>query len=123
MPDAEALSWAQAAGVVAFGSAVLYQLRQVTPALVKLGDALGEVKEAIGEIREVVAAMLERERIRGERRRDPSVQNMRQPTWSDGSSTDLIDLVEMQRHPKPKRKTPPMGIRQPRSGSHHDEVE
>jgi hypothetical protein len=121
MPDAEA--WAQTAGVVAFGSAVLYQLRQVAPGLTKLSEAIGDVKEALGEVREVIAAMLERERIRGERRRDPSVQNMRQPTWSDGETTDIARMVDMQRHPKVKRKTPAMGIRPPRPGSHSDPIE
>ena len=108
MPSADAASWIQAGGVVAFASAVLWELRSQRPVL--------------QSIKEVLAALLERERIRGERRRDPSVQNVRPPTWSDGETTDLADLVDMQRKYKGKRKTPPMGVRHPRAGSHHDDV-
>ena len=109
------------AGVVAFGFGRAIA-RQVAPHD-KLSEAIGDVKEALGEVREVIAAMLERERIRGERRRDPSVQHMRQPTWSDGETTDIASMVDMQRHPKVKRKTPPMGVRPPRAGTHSDPIE
>lgn len=96
--------WIQAGGVVAFATAVMVELRAIRPTLTS--------------IKEVLSALLERERIRGERRREPSAPHKR-PEWSDGETTDLHTLVEMQRR-GPRPKTPAMGVRNPRPGSHHD---
>lgn len=109
--DGSLASWIQAGGVVAFATAVLVELRGIRPTLTG--------------IKEVLAALLERERIRNDRRRDssgphnrPTVQTPKPPVWSDGETTDLHQLIEMQRRGKPH--TPAHGVRQSRPGSHAD---
>lgn len=109
--DSSLASWVQAGGVVAFATAVLWELRGLKPTLRKIED--------------VLAALLERDRIRGERRRDssgphhrPSSHSERPPEWSDGETTDLYQLAEMKR--RGKAKTPAGGIRQPQPGNRTD---
>jgi hypothetical protein len=58
--DGSVASWVQAGGVLAFASAVLWQLRDLKPLFSEIGRVIADVEKTL-------AALLERERIRHER--------------------------------------------------------
>lgn len=109
-------SWVQAAGVLAFASAVLYELRQLGPLVKAWTTVVGEVKTELGKVREVLSALLERDRIRAERRKEPSDPPPSMETWED--STDIHDIIERQR--RQRTRSPAHGVRTHARGVHHD---
>lgn len=80
--------WIQLGSTGALALLVLLELRQVRPVL--------------AGVREVLAALLERERIRSERKREPSAEppslrNHSIPVHVEKETTDLYEIIERQR--------------------------
>lgn len=117
MTDSSVSELLQAGGVLAFAGVVLYLLRELRP-------ILKDLKTELFEMRITLAALLERERIRDDRRKresmQPPIRGMPAPaaaaeSW-DGQTTDIKELIEKQR-----AAAKPRGERSPRKGTHHDE--
>lgn len=83
--------------MVVLATLVLIELRSIRPIL--------------AGVREVLTALLERERIRGERKREPSGPPPSME-FADEPSTDLHDIIDRQRRSA--------GVRAPRKGTHSD---
>jgi len=116
-------------GVALFACLVLYLLREQTPVLKAIRDELFEMR--IND-----AARLERDRRREVRaKRDspaPPMRGRANPMPSIVSHSDDFDIeettdiqtirdLERARAVRPNVKTPPVGVRIPRPGTHHDE--
>jgi hypothetical protein len=96
----------QGGAVVVLCMIVLFELRQLRPVMTG--------------VRDVLAALLERDRIRSERRREPSTPPPSMPDDFAPESTDLHDIMEKQRQRRSRAQTPRGGVRSPRPGTHHD---
>ncbi len=86
---------------------------------------LRSLRPVLAGIREVLSALLERERIRSERKREPSSPPPALPVQSSGvpdtvgfEDTGLHEIMERQRRERPR--SPAMGVRAARPGAHHD---
>lgn len=126
----EVAEWLQTGGVLAFAGAVMWELRQLRPLFAQLIQERQEDRALVAEVKAILAALLERERIRDERkRRDsdrPTTHAPAPSAWPEDESTGLHDIMARQRsaaaRPSSQRiKTPAGGIRPPRPGTHHDE--
>jgi hypothetical protein len=83
---------------------------------------LRNIRPLLQDIRVILSALLERERIRSERKREPSrpPPSMGVPEdFASDEDTGLINIIEKQKRQAPK--TNPLGIRVPKRGTHHDE--
>ncbi len=144
----------QTGGVFGFAVLVLYLLRELRPVL---RDVIGEVRKGFADARAErdiardiavdiqlsLAAMLERDRVRDERRkRDSSAPPMRgvlphirpapADSW-DGMTTDVQEIKQNLREQhvrnpdapietlRRKPATPARGVRVPRPGTYNDE--
>jgi DNA-binding transcriptional MerR regulator len=72
----------------------------------------------LASVRELLAAILERDRIRSERRREPSEPPPNVSEFDAEQTTGLHDI--MQRQQRSRLATPSRGIRTPRPGTHSD---
>ena len=119
---AEAAPWVQTGGLLAFAGAVLWELRQLRPLFKQLVSERQEDRTLIADVRAILAALLERERIRDERKRRDSDRPVSAPIpaaqWPEDESTGLHEIMARQRQ---RIKTPVGGVRPPRPGTHHDE--
>jgi hypothetical protein len=102
--DGSVASWVQAGGVGLFAAAVLWQLRDLKPIFKAVGETLTRVETTL-------AALLERERTRGERlaaqdalrRGRLATLEGREETWED-EPTGAAEVPVL-----PPRRTPPRG--------------
>lgn len=86
--------------MVVLATLVLIELRSIRPIL--------------AGVREVLTALLERERIRAERKREPSAPPPSLQEFAEEPSTDLHDIIDRQRRERER------GLRPPRKGTHAD---
>jgi hypothetical protein len=91
-------------GVVVLCAFVMWELRGMRPVL--------------SGIREILAAILERDRIRAERKREPSDPPPRVSDFDVEESTGITDIIQRQK--RQRVSTPVRGVRIPRPGTHHD---
>jgi hypothetical protein len=91
-------------GVVVLCIFVMIELRGIRPVL--------------ASIREVLSALLERDRIRAERKREPSDPPPAVSDFDVEESTGITDIIQRQK--RQKVSTSPRGVRIPRPGTHHD---
>jgi hypothetical protein len=114
-------------GVALFACLVLYILREQTPVLKAIRDELFE-------LRITDAARLERDRRREARNKRDSDQPLRRgpmPSLAPPprnefdveETTDIVTIREQERARavRPNVRTPAVGVRIPRPGTHHDE--
>ncbi len=119
-------------GVALFAVGVLYVLRE-------LPKILKAIRDELFELRITDAARLERERRRDARsKRDspapqqhgrgrsaqmPSIAPPRNDDFDVEETTDIVVIREQERAKavRPNVRTPPVGVRIPRPGTHHDE--
>lgn len=121
---AEVAPWVQTGSLLAFAGAVLWELRQLRPLFERLVSERQEDRSLIADVRVILAALLERERIRDERKRRDSDRPPSTPIpveqWPEDESTGLHEIMARQRR-SARIKTPAGGVRPPRPGTHHDE--
>lgn len=98
MTDGTTASWIQAGGVLAFASAVLWQLRDLKPILKAVADTLLQVQLT-------QAALLERERVRAEAKAARDAAGVPAQTWAEETTQPIIE-----------RATPPGGNPVPGGG-------
>jgi hypothetical protein len=92
-------------GVVVLCIFVMIELRGIRPVL--------------ASIREVLSALLERDRIRGERKQSSTPPiSMNSDFEGPEESTGITDIIQRQR--RQRVVTPVRGVRSPRPGTHHD---
>jgi hypothetical protein len=96
-------SWIQAGGVVAFGALVLVILRQLKPVL----DA---VQVTLMDVGRTMAALLERERVRGERIAAADAQRRQQLAILEADFDDPPTNPIAMRVPKSALRTPSHGV-------------
>ncbi len=77
------------------------------------------IRPVLSSIREVLSALLERDRIRSERKKHPTNPPPAVNEFDGEESTGITDIIQRQR--RQKVKTPATGVRIPRAGTHHDE--
>lgn len=94
------MSWIQSGGLALFAGLVLYQLREISPLLKSLGATLTMIQTEM-------AALLERERVRGERyAAQAAASDDPLPTYPDEWSEQSRPEVD---RPKQRMRTNPIG--------------
>lgn len=109
-PSMSMFDWVQLGAVGVLAILNILELRAVRPLL--------------QDIRVVLAALLERDRIRSERKKEPSgpVPEMSSGVpdgQADDADTGLVSIIK--RQTGRRLPTPVSGVRHPRPGTHHDE--